>query len=221
LQASYAPHLPITDPSVSVRLNQLCSLKEFVDECIKHRAAGEPILLMGDMNVNSRPSPKDGVESSEEYNLMHKILTGEISQPPTGGVLGVSSRSSALYVPRPLKVLDVLYKRFGEHPITFGDVTDTKSMTPAETVLTSEEGLATCGSIDYIFSLDVADASQDVSPDFKEFATIDISSSRIEKFLVEGEPYTQLSGMYLFFVLFYLFVTYTHTHIYIVFLCVI
>jgi len=143
------------------------ALKSFIDSCTDD--SNGPILLAGDMNVNSRRSFKNG-NDSEEYVLMKKILAGEwvavINHHDTTTVSTASKSQSGHMntvskviggnkkftdtVPR-YKVTDLVYESYGKHPITKGDVESFETMKPTETILTSTSSLWTCLSVDYLF----------------------------------------------------------------------
>ncbi|KAJ3216513.1 calcium calmodulin-dependent protein kinase type 1G [Dinochytrium kinnereticum] len=114
-----------------------------------------------------------------------------------------------------MDLCDVPYEAFqGEHPVTFGDVVDPgKDSRPRETVLTATEALGACASIDYILCLSrksyergsrspvVRDDARKVSEApvkqkvlADKRVVVNISETRIEKFTVTGEAFTQLSA---------------------------
>ncbi|OUM62776.1 hypothetical protein PIROE2DRAFT_61696 [Piromyces sp. E2] len=157
----------LSDALVVTRCKQLMALKSFIDSCTDD--SNGPILLAGDMNVNSRRSFKNG-NDSEEYVLMKKILAGEwvavINHHDTTTVSTASKSQSGHMntvskviggnkkftdtVPR-YKVTDLVYESYGKHPITKGDVESFETMKPTETILTSTSSLWTCLSVDYLF----------------------------------------------------------------------
>ena len=70
-----------------------------------------------------------------------------------------------------------------ERPVTYADTEDGK---PLETVLTVEKDLGGMMSLDYVFWFKHKDGDQ----------VIENCKGRLEKFLVEGKPYRQLSDHY-------------------------
>lgn len=166
----------LSDALVVTRCKQLMALKSFIDSCTADSTG--PILLAGDMNVNSRRTFKNG-NDSEEYVLMKKILAGEWvavinhhdtttvstaskSQNGTGmntvsKVIGGNKKFTET-VPR-YKITDLVYESYGKHPITKGDVESFDTMKPTETILTSTSSLWTCLSVDYLFWMEHKDSS--------------------------------------------------------------
>lgn len=194
LQSSYDANITLSEPSVIIRLQQLCMLKEFVDECTKRRQKKEPIVILGDMNVNSRRTKENGRQDSDEFAIMSKILRGEMNFNELATHYGHSVSSSTSNLNNinnaEMIVLDVMAESLGEHPITYGDVTDFVTKSPKETVLTAIDGLASCGSIDYIFSLIPL---RDYESGLYE---VNKKLTKVEPFFVNGEPFTQLSDHY-------------------------
>jgi len=170
----------LSDALVVTRCKQLMALKSFIDSCTEDSKG--PILLAGDMNVNSRRTFKNG-NDSEEYILMKKILAGEwvavinhhdtttvstASKSQSGGMNTVSkviggNKKFTESVPR-YKVTDLIYESYGKHPITKGDVESFETMKPTETVLTSTSSLWTCLSIDYLFWMEHKESSGNSNP---------------------------------------------------------
>lgn len=186
-----------------VRLQQISALKDFVDDIMRVHP-NEPVLLAADLNVNSRASRSSGKIHSEEYVTLMRMLRGELvlagrpgSAASTNSGSGSERQtpSAMAAIPNILKlhVTDVIYEASGkEHPITFGDVVQPgKDMRPTETVLTPSDGFGACASTDYILWLERSRPSSNAFP-----VTIDVKASKVETFLVEGEPYTQLSDHY-------------------------
>jgi len=222
----------LSDALVVTRCKQLMALKSFIDSCTEDSSA--PILLAGDMNVNSRRTFKNG-NDSEEYVLMKKILAGEWvavinhhdtttvstaskSQNGTGmntvsKVVG-GNKNFTESVPR-YKVTDLVYESYGKHPITKGDVESFETMKPTETILTSTSSLWTCLSVDYLFWMEHKESTsnnQNTNPnnnyrsnlpnsiekekDGKDYISVAIEKTQINKFLTPSREYTQLSDHY-------------------------
>ncbi|KAJ3299862.1 calcium calmodulin-dependent protein kinase type 1G [Borealophlyctis nickersoniae] len=219
LQSTYEIRATLSDASVVTRLNQLVALKEFIDDCTRNKPANEPIFLAGTLNVNAK-ADKSGAAApgseTEEYTIMLRLLRGEIAIPPTPtadrsatpagntssqtsseGATGAStsptSPTSPLPAPTPMRVRDLVYESMGVHPVTFGDVTEDGK--PRETVLTAVDSLKSCGSIDYVFCLNGANSNASAG-DADEVVKVEQKGTRVDKFLVEGEPFTQLSDHY-------------------------
>jgi len=214
----------LSDALVVTRCKQLMALKSFIDSCTEDSSG--PILLAGDMNVNSRRSFKNG-NDSEEYILMKKILAGEwvavinhhdtttvstASKSQSGGMSTVSkviggNKKFTESVPR-YKVTDLVYECYGKHPITKGDVESFETMKPTETILTSTSSLWTCLSVDYLFWMEHKEStsesqnpnnnykSNSVEKEEKEKVTVSIEKTQVNKFLTPSREYTQLSDHY-------------------------
>ncbi|PVV03688.1 hypothetical protein BB560_001822 [Smittium megazygosporum] len=119
-QASYG-QIDKAQKSIEVRAKQLATLSKFIISTLeKHQGSEkEPVLLVGDMNVDSRAhvlgdypyeiDERDGKESSAEYLRMIDILSGKTSETS-----GSSLKQNRLFV------TDVLYKALDYHPVTSG-----------------------------------------------------------------------------------------------------
>lgn len=200
LQSTYEKDVGIMDPSVVVRLNQIAMLKEFIDDCTRSKPAHEPIFLMGDMNTNGREASGSG-KHSEEYNIMNKILQGEIapsnipSMGPTNSLSTTSNITASLsnLMSKTIRyqMHDLAYEAYGQHPVTYADVTDHSSKTPRETVLTAADDLGGCCSFDYIIWMNQAEHN---AMNKDNFCTIKQNATKVDKFLIEGQPFTQISG---------------------------
>jgi len=199
LQSTNDRYPSLMDPSVTARLRQVTMLKEFIDECTRNKAPHEPIILLGDMNTNARMrSTEHGKESSEEYQMLKKILKGDVLKSPSneaGPSPPQSPTSSNTSVAEPIryKINDLAYDAYGHHPITYGDVVE-GTKTPKETVLTLPEDLGTACCLDYIFWMNAA-----TQPDLGQQNAgykIEKNSTSIQRFLVEGAPFTQISDHY-------------------------
>jgi hypothetical protein len=184
----------VANDTPTIRLHQLAALKEFIDEVTKG-SPNDPILLCGDMNVNSRQCKSTGKTHSEEYQTMCRILKGD--------VIVTGSRGNPLMSIHPvrLNLRDIIYEACGnEHPITFGDVMEPgKDPRPRETVLTSADGIGACGSIDYIFWMTDRHKDKEVAAAKSKGVsisqcTVDTKTTRVERFFVDNEPFTQMSG---------------------------
>jgi len=190
-QASYVSAPPLTDESVLVRQEQLSLLRKFIDKCTLNALPEEPIILAGDINVNSRPQPDspDVNGDTDEYLNMIKILSGEGIE--ANQIEASASPDKRLYNnSKIVSVKDMLKERYKHHPITFGDVivTDDGIVSPRETVLTGKDDLLAQASLDYILLIGAGQSKQRV--------IIDIQRTRVEEFLVNDAPVTQLSDHY-------------------------
>ncbi|CAG8629103.1 2874_t:CDS:2, partial [Funneliformis mosseae] len=192
-QASYMSAPPLIDKSVIIRQEQLFFLRKFIDKCTLNEPLEEPIILVGDLNVNSRPQPNspDMNGDTAEYLNMIKILSGEGIE--ANQIDKSTSPDERLYNnPKIVKIIDTLKERYGNHPITFGDViiADDGTISPRETVLTGKDDLLSQASLDYILL---------IGEQSKQRIWVDIQGTRVEEFFVNNTsnyPFSQLSDHY-------------------------
>ncbi|PVU96435.1 hypothetical protein BB561_001167 [Smittium simulii] len=165
-QASYGD-VPLTHPSVKKRLSQISQLRTFIDKTIlAYGNPGEPLFLVGDMNVDSRThksehktpnqepasinheTEQDGTSSSLEYEAMMGILRGDGIKDPSH--FGIFKKYDS---PEKIPFIDSLYNHLGYHPITSGNtkLDENGNLVPMETVLTSKNDNMAMKSLDYIF----------------------------------------------------------------------
>ena len=178
LTSSFAIHVFTThlstgkrESDIMVRKSQVGMIKEFIDECTARKASSEPIILMGDFSANARAGKSDGAHS-KEYTAIKDIL---------GGTDDTS----------PYNISDLVYEAYGEHPITYGDI---DGRTPKETVLTCVEDLGAAASNDYIFWMNCVGEKR-LNEEGSAYK-IPASSTHVERFLVAGLPFTQVSDHY-------------------------
>ena len=62
-----------------IRLTQLTEIRDFIHLKTAKSSISEPIILVGDLNVNSRLYEKDSTFSSKEYKIMMDIFSGKRS----------------------------------------------------------------------------------------------------------------------------------------------
>ncbi|KAJ2711970.1 hypothetical protein H4R19_002994 [Coemansia spiralis] len=160
-QASYG-EVHITQPDVKRRLAQLHEFHNFMEEVLpRHRAAGEPVILTGDFNVDSRDhkltdadhihyerDAEDGVATSDEGKAMMDVLQGHGIDP---ALLGPDN-TDAFKAKTIIELHDTLHERLGYHPVTFGNIIVDKDGTvhPRDTVLTNKQDNMVMHSIDYV-----------------------------------------------------------------------
>ena len=189
-QASYQQVTSLWDDDVRMRMNQFSLLHSLMAETSGNDGAA--VLLNGDLNVDAavhkeKSSPTEpSEESSEEYEFMKAVLSGE-GKKINGKVEYEDSWK--------IDLKDAVYKSYGFHPVTFGDVkVDENGMVvPAETVLTDADELMAVQSIDHVLW----------SP---RQSNVNVEAVRVEKFLVadthldndedQEKGYTQVSGEY-------------------------
>ncbi|KAJ2777164.1 hypothetical protein H4R18_005294 [Coemansia javaensis] len=160
-QASYGDVF-ITQPDVKRRLAQMHEFHRFLEDVLpRHRAPGEPVVLTGDFNVDSRAhrlsdpdriayerDVEDGVQTSDEGRAMMAVLQGHGIDPK---ILGPDNRD-AFKGKRIIELHDTLRERLGYHPVTFGNIVVGKDGVPRprETVLTTRGDSMVMHSIDYV-----------------------------------------------------------------------
>jgi hypothetical protein len=192
-QASYDLNNVVNEDDTATRLSQFSLLHNFIYDTA--RDDNEPIMVVGDLNVDAAVHPKDAPitrpskESSPEYIKMMNVIKGT----------GVKrSNSNERWFDHPWKMedmRDVVYENYGYHPVTFGDyMTDEQGeLIPAETVLTNWDVLMTVQSIDRIFWSD------------RDTHRVQLASPRVQKFWVSennlmtdeeraNTGFTQISG---------------------------
>jgi hypothetical protein len=187
-QASYQPITSLWDDDVRMRMNQFSWLHSLIAETSGNDGAA--VLLNGDLNVDAavhkeKSSPtKPSEDSSEEYEFMKAVLSGE-GKKINGKVEYEDSWK--------IDLKDAVYESYGFHPVTFGDVkVDENGMVvPAETVLTDADEVMAVQSIDHVLW----------SP---RQSNVNVEGVRVEKFLVadthlddnedQEKGYTQVSG---------------------------
>ena len=166
MQASSHTTTRMDDPTVVVRLYQTRELRDFMISKLHDRKASEPVMILGDFNVNGR-----GVA----------LNNGAISAHSMEYALTLMTLRCEDYATR-YPVRDLLFEKLGYHPVTYGD-SDHENK-PLDTVLThpADYGCAAC--LDYIFWIDGIDP----------VITVDMDRTSIEKFFVTERSFTQLSG---------------------------
>ncbi|OMH86387.1 Sphingomyelinase [Zancudomyces culisetae] len=202
-QASYT-NTALTEPSVRVRLSQFHMLRKFMDKVLKTTyKVGEPLIILGDLNVNSRThiitdetrkfedNEKDGIDHSTEYTMMMNILRGVgIGDPKVLSPKHTDTFSSE----DKLVFKDIIYESYKYHPVTFGNIIiseDGETAKPMEKAITSKDSNMVMDSIDYILWYE-GKANPDTSSEIAVKSKY--SSVRVEEFFAENEKFTQLSG---------------------------
>jgi len=181
------------------RAEHFMAFRKFIEESlVKHEYRQDDIVLMcGDFNVNAR----SGMMRHEKEPVLPKSITlCHMASPPGeyDAVLGYLSNSHKDIIE------DVIKKDLGEHPLTFGDYTvdEEGRITPIETVLTGKHSWGNNESLDYILKLTPKELLEENPHLLKagnrtdNALVIKDKSTTIEKFLVEGYPFTQLSDHY-------------------------
>ncbi|KAJ3328305.1 hypothetical protein HDU76_010193 [Blyttiomyces sp. JEL0837] len=164
-------------------------------------------LLRGEVVLATTAQMSQQSSASASSNAALNGNSRPSSAATNGTAVDNNQKESIQKLPIRLNVHDLIYEANGkEHPVTFGDVVDpARDLRPKETALTAPDGLGACGSIDYVFWLtekqpananaNGADDANKAKQDPNNFA-IDLKLTRVEKFLVESEPFTQLSDHY-------------------------
>jgi len=200
-QASYS-----SDPKYFLlHVEQFFCLRKFMIEMLKKNEykKDDMTLIMGDFNVDSRDPllydtqtmlglcpilkkfPKIvEKEKFHEYDVLLAILSCNFRDD----------------------VQELLLDHLKEHPATFGDfyIDSQNQIQPCDTVLTYEGGQTSSRRLDYIFKFSPRsrkkpqpdDQVEEETPNPKSELSVIKESARVEKFLVEGQKFTQLSDHY-------------------------
>ncbi|KAI9481543.1 MAG: Endonuclease/exonuclease/phosphatase [Benjaminiella poitrasii] len=204
-QASYDNGGELNMDDTKVRLSQFARVHQFMAETSKYD--NYPILLMGDLNVNA--AVHDGFSpdvhsynSSLAYTMMMDVLRGKgtnlelINNIKNTTTIELDHTDIILLYNSSWRLdnlTDIVYERFGYHPVTFGDYKRLSNGTliPAEVTLTSHNQLLTVQSIDRLLWAGYRGSNN---------TSITIRNISVEHFFVEKNdttslPFTQLSGM--------------------------
>jgi endonuclease/exonuclease/phosphatase family metal-dependent hydrolase len=194
----------------SARLTQLQELCHFVKQKVFNVPGneGNPVLILGDLNLDARSSATDGFTKGTEYHWLEDLFDKEFSSRPTqvlehmkkeqiepgnpdlvnhNGTETGSNNAPAL------EVHDLILERYnGEHPPTYGDaLTDEngKVIRVQEPVLTNSADWGCRLAIDYIFLI--------TNPNNPKLRVVP-DSTCIQKFEVDYRkfPFFQLSDHY-------------------------
>mmetsp|Transcript_15989 Transcript_15989/g.23169 ORF Transcript_15989/g.23169 Transcript_15989/m.23169 type:complete len:317 (-) Transcript_15989:80-1030(-) len=140
-----------------VRRAQVVQLREFIDSKIGD--SNEPVVVAGDLNIDGRETLKPPVfteiECMDDYQKFMEIMTKKNN------------------------LTDILRKKYGESPSTFGRVHEGE---PLEVVLTHPEEVFWDESLDYIL----------VENETKGFR-VDWNETRVNPLETPGEVFTQVS----------------------------
>jgi len=185
------------------KAEQLREFERFIHSTlIKHSyREGDLVILVGDLNVDALSTLH---LDSEELALAPE-LQGLSLLDKAGTFSEYDALVCCLSNNQKEGIEDLLYRDHGnKHPVTFGDCyyDENKNLISLETVLTGKSGQCTNQSLDYIFKYTPKTLSRyyDNMKGLSESATSKLSvvegSSTVEKFLVEGYPFKQLSDHY-------------------------
>ncbi|GAA5798180.1 hypothetical protein HPULCUR_003580 [Helicostylum pulchrum] len=172
-QASYDTNNVINEDDTIIRLSQFSLLHNFIYDTTRND--NEPIMVVGDLNVDAAVHPhgapitQPSKESSPEYLKMVDVIKGSGVKRPS------SNQRWFEHSWKMEDLVDVVYKKYGYHPVTFGDYTTNENgeLIPAETVLTNWDQLMTVQSIDRIFWSD------------RESNRVRLEDPTVQKFWVE------------------------------------
>jgi len=187
----------------ATRAEQFNTFRKFIKETLAAHSYQEndTVLLTGDFNVNSRSSKKyqphvidsipvlQGLESLKKREEFHEY----------------DALVSCLSDDHKDEIENLVHKKFGEHPITFGDyvVNADNVRTPIETLLTHPECMCADESLDYIFKYVPKNIKnrfshivQEIKPRAKAELILVEEDASVEKFFVKGHQFAQLSDHY-------------------------
>lgn len=194
-QASYDNGGEVNFADTKIRLDQFAHVHKFIHETASQDTW--PILLMGDLNVNAAIAPNPASPDSPSYNsslaytMMMDVLSGK------GTNLSLITNDSNTHEEQltyasdwKLNLTDLPYKKFGYHPVTFGDYIKLSngSFIAAETVLTSHNQLLSVQSIDRLLWSGNRKGHN---------ANMSLQNITVQHFFVDKNlslPFTQLSG---------------------------
>lgn len=200
LQASYLHPGMMAERELSIktRLHQFRTLMTRVKSILartRKNPKQEPVLLMGDLNMNALMVP---------LNLHGSVLENE----KVGKLFVEYDCFLKIFVDAGIKATNCVFEKYQRHPVTFGD---------GDTVLTDRLESLSKQSLDFIFELEVPSEVLTVSTEMespktknesvsKEALTTEegegkclrpvVSSTRVEEFKVKERPYCQLSDHY-------------------------
>ncbi|KAJ1807022.1 hypothetical protein LPJ56_004995 [Coemansia sp. RSA 2599] len=200
-QASYGD-VVITQPDVKRRLAQLHEFHNFLEDVLpRHRAKGEPVVLTGDFNVDSRNhvlsdpenvdyerEVEDGMATSDEGEAMMAVLRGHGIDPRVLGPDNQDTFKGKVV----FELHDTLKERLGYHPVTFGNtIVDEKGVVhPRETILTTMQDNKVMHSIDYVLWYN-PDAEQHMAGVVSSIEDVGVVPN-----FTPGQAFTQISDHY-------------------------
>jgi len=182
------------------KTEQLIVFQKYVNDALSRNNYKEEdlVLFMGDLNVDAnsklRVHSQDLVNCPELQNFGLLSKSEEFSEYET--LINCLSGNGQE------ELQDLVFKDHKIHPVTFGEyyVTKKKEKIPLETVLTVKHSICTNQSLDYIFSyvpktlLNVSEKKESSSQ--SERLIVMKGSTKVDKFLVKGHNFTQLSDHY-------------------------
>jgi len=198
-QANYDPN-PMT--AFLIRTEQLLTFQKFIKSTLTKNqyVPGDLALLMGDYNVDSRSNHRFHSQAVSDVPGLKGL--GCLTKLTTFGEY--DALLSVLSDNHNDEIEDLLYKDLGEHAITFGDsaVVNENEVVPLETVLTTKKDWGSNQCLDYIFSFVPKDLVQEpTTPEklkssaLEKLSVVD-GTTKVEKFLVTGQVFDQLSDHY-------------------------
>jgi len=182
------------------RMEQFDCFKDFIKDTLKKKdyKDNDLVLLTGDFNVNGREAARFNSGDNEIATVLQNlpVLTTKPAFREYEALLSCLSGNNSD------RIEDLLLKNHNEHPVTFGDfyVNDKNERKPRETVLTHPACLCSNESLDYIFRYvpNLSDSEQSATLDLstKQKLVVVEDSAKVEKFLVRGHDFEQLSDHY-------------------------
>ncbi|KND04196.1 uncharacterized protein SPPG_01629 [Spizellomyces punctatus DAOM BR117] len=170
----FATHFQSTDSprAIELRHRQYIEAKRFIDNMLEknQRKPSEPVLFVGDMNVDARAGPEDGIGHGAEYLKMLGIYSGATADPDS-----TSGAKCVRY-----DVGNVCYEILKEHPIT----TSRLRVGPGR-----PEPDRKC--IDFVLTFRPAGEDGTLLTDSQK--DINFENVRVEKFEVKDQPFSFLS----------------------------
>jgi len=189
---------------ILTRADQFTTFRNFIVSTLKKYSYkdGEVILLMGDFNVDSR---KPYIETNKVLNYpgfkeYEHLKAHEFFNEYDAMMCYLSDNFKD-------DIQDLLHDKYGEHPITYADsvLDGDNQLKPSEIVLTHKDDYCSNQSLDYIFKLspktlftkhDNSDLEEGQGFVRQRKLKVVPDSAKVEKFLVAGRDFTQLSDHY-------------------------
>jgi len=187
----------------ATRAEQFNTFRKFIKETLAAHSYEENdvVLLTGDFNVNSRSNKKYQPEVLDSIPVLQVLE----SLKQKAEFDEYDALVSCLSGDHKDQLENLIHKKFGEHPITFGDyvVNGDNVKTPIETLLTHPECMCADESLDYIFKYTpkklkrkFSNLVQEIRPKAKAELTLVEEDTTVEKFSVKGHAFAQLSDHY-------------------------
>lgn len=194
-KCEYQPNNPSDHKNFVARLKQIVELRKAVETLLGKYSRLEKdgpenfkdlVLIAGDFNINSRgkPLPRENFNKLEWVKNLPADQKEFLEYDYLVGVLSNNQQD---------ELKDLAFESYGEHPITFGDVTPHENPAerkPREIYLTNPEEYMSQQSLDYIFHFVPKGVPK------TEMFSLDSKDCRINEFFHREKDISQLSDHY-------------------------